>query len=73
MIADGQTGRLFRSRDQESLAAAMRELREDPDERARLGEAARRAVEEYRPQTIARRLEDALERVLDARGRATSS
>ena len=33
VIADGETGRLFRSRDLDSLAAAMRALRRDPAER----------------------------------------
>jgi len=64
VIADGQTGRLFASRDQASLAAAMRALREDPRERERLGAAGRGALSEYHPDAIARRLEEVYERVL---------
>jgi glycosyltransferase involved in cell wall biosynthesis len=56
-IADGETGRLFRSRDAESLAAAMRALRDDPLERRRLGTAARGAVSDYHPDVVARQLE----------------
>ena len=40
VIDDGRTGRLFKSRDAGSLAAAMRELCANPAERRRLGEAA---------------------------------
>ena len=68
VIADGQTGHLFRSRDPDSLAAAMRALRADEDERRRLGEAARRAAEDYDPRVLAGRLESAYEHVLGARG-----
>lgn len=57
VIADGNTGRLFRSRDQDSLCAAMRALREDPLERERLGAAARGAVADYHPDAIAGQLE----------------
>jgi glycosyltransferase involved in cell wall biosynthesis len=57
VIADGETGQLFRSRDQESLAAAMVALRDDPRERERLGAAARGALAEYQPDAVARRLE----------------
>jgi glycosyltransferase involved in cell wall biosynthesis len=64
VIADGETGRLFASRDQRSLAAAMRQLRESPAERERLGSAAGRAVEDYRPEVIAGRLERVYDRVL---------
>ena len=68
VIADGQTGRLFRSRDPDSLAAAMRALRADEDERRRLGEAARRAAEDYDPRVLAGRLESSYQHVLGARG-----
>ncbi|HYM46354.1 MAG TPA: glycosyltransferase family 4 protein [Solirubrobacteraceae bacterium] len=63
MIADGETGRLFRGRDSESLAAAMRALREDPAERERLGTAARRAVERYHPDAVAEQLQRVYDRV----------
>ena len=42
VIEDGRTGRLFRMGDQQRLAAAMRELGEDPGARERLSGAARR-------------------------------
>ncbi|HUB74359.1 MAG TPA: glycosyltransferase family 4 protein [Solirubrobacteraceae bacterium] len=67
VIEHGRTGRLFRSREPGSLAQAMRELRDDAGERARLGEAARAAVEPYRPERIAERLERVYEQVLGAR------
>ncbi len=63
-IADGETGRLFRSRDAGALAGAMRALSEDPAERERLGAAARRAAERYDPDAIAARLEQVYERVV---------
>ncbi len=69
VIADGETGRLFRSRDQDSLCAAMRALREDPHERERLGTAAQGAVADYHPDAIAQQLERVYERVLDEAGR----
>jgi glycosyltransferase involved in cell wall biosynthesis len=64
VIADGETGRLFRSRDQESLATAMRALCEDPRERERLGVAARGALAEYHPDVVAQRFERVYECVL---------
>ena len=73
VIADGETGRLFRSRDASSLAAAMRALREDPAERERLGAAARRAAERYHPDAIAEQLEQVYERVVHLRRRARRS
>lgn len=71
VIADGQTGRLFRSRDAASLAGAMRELHEDPSARRRLGAAAQSAVAEYHPDKVAERLEGLYEEVLGERPRAT--
>jgi glycosyltransferase involved in cell wall biosynthesis len=70
ILADGETGRLFRSRDQSSLAATMRSLQADPPERERLGAAARDALAEYHPDVIASRLEDVYTRVLGERGRS---
>jgi glycosyltransferase involved in cell wall biosynthesis len=69
VIADGETGRLFRSRDAGSLAAAMRELSEDGSARERLGASARGAVEPYRPDAVAGRLEQVYECVLGAAAR----
>lgn len=68
LIADGETGRLFASRDAKSLAAAMRRLRDDPQERERLGASARRAAAEYHPDTIAAQWEAVYERVLSRAG-----
>ncbi|HEV7162523.1 MAG TPA: glycosyltransferase family 4 protein [Solirubrobacteraceae bacterium] len=64
VVEDGQTGRLFRSRERDSLAAAMRSLGADRGERERLGAGARRAVEAYRPEHLADRIEDLYERLL---------
>jgi glycosyltransferase involved in cell wall biosynthesis len=69
VIADGKTGRLFRSRNQESLAATMRALREDPGERERLGTAAKGAIADSHPDAIAGQLEQVYERVLGETGR----
>jgi glycosyltransferase involved in cell wall biosynthesis len=71
VIADGETGRLFRSRDPDSLATAMAALCADPSERQRLGSAAQRAVEDYKPQVLAERLERAYERILQNRSQAS--
>jgi glycosyltransferase involved in cell wall biosynthesis len=71
IIADGQTGRLFASRDRDSLAAAMRALGADPAERQRLGGAAQRAAEDYDPRVLAGRLERAYDEVLAKRHQAT--
>ncbi len=68
VIDDGETGRLFRSRDQGSLAAAMRSLQQSPGERERLGACARAALGEYHPDAIAARLEDVYTRVLNGAG-----
>ena len=67
VIADGETGRLFRSRELQSLVAAMRSLRDDPGERERLGAAARGAVSDYHPDAVAQQLEQAYHCVLAAR------
>jgi glycosyltransferase involved in cell wall biosynthesis len=67
VISDGQTGRLFRSRDLDSLCAAMRALSEDPSERERLGGSARDAVSDYHPAAVAARLEQVYSSVLSAR------
>jgi glycosyltransferase involved in cell wall biosynthesis len=71
VLADGQTGRLFRSRDPDSLAAAMAALCADAAERRRLGSAAQRAAEDYRPEVVAEQLERAYERVLQNRSQAS--
>jgi glycosyltransferase involved in cell wall biosynthesis len=66
-ITDGETGRLFRSRDVESLASIMRELADDPDARIRLGAAARTAADAYRPSSVALQLYATYDHVLMTR------
>lgn len=56
IIREGETGRLFASRDVAALARVMRELRDDAAQRERLAAAARAAVEQYRPEPVAERL-----------------
>ncbi|HEX3517702.1 MAG TPA: glycosyltransferase family 4 protein [Solirubrobacteraceae bacterium] len=65
VIEDGKTGRLFRSRERDSLAAAMRSLSVDRGERERLGAGARCAVESYRPEHLADRIEQLYDRLLE--------
>ncbi len=66
MIADGQTGRLFKSRDQASLAEAMRSIYERPKERELLGAAARLAAADYHPDVAAAQVERAYAQLTDA-------
>jgi glycosyltransferase involved in cell wall biosynthesis len=73
VIADGETGRLFGAGDADSLAQAMAELRADPDQRRRLGARAKRAVERFRPQTLAGEFERAYASVPNARRRGAAS
>jgi glycosyltransferase involved in cell wall biosynthesis len=68
VIVDGETGRLFRGRELDSLSAAMRALRDDPGERERLGTAARGTVADYHPEVLARRLEQVYEDVIAGLG-----
>jgi glycosyltransferase involved in cell wall biosynthesis len=73
MIADGENGRLFPSRDLDALAGAMRALRDDPRERERLGAAAQDALASYHPEAVARTVEAAYRELLGARRSARSS
>ncbi len=57
IIRDGETGRLFKSRDAAALSSTMRAMRDSPLERDRLGSTARLAVADYRPSALAERLE----------------
>lgn len=68
VIEDGRTGRLFEIGDERALAAAMRELGQDPAARERLSSAARGALSAYHPDVIARRLEEVYEGLLGAPG-----
>jgi glycosyltransferase involved in cell wall biosynthesis len=67
VIAEGRTGRLFKSRDEASLTSAMKALAADPAERQRLGSAARLALGEYHPDAVAAQLEAVYETVLRSR------
>jgi glycosyltransferase involved in cell wall biosynthesis len=71
VIADGLTGHLFKSRDQDSLAAAMKALRADPAERRRLGSAARSAAEDYDPRALAERWVRVYRHMLASRARGS--
>jgi glycosyltransferase involved in cell wall biosynthesis len=64
MVIDGETGRLFSSRDPDALAAAMRSLAGDAEQRARLGDAARLAAERYHPAALAKDVESLYASVL---------
>jgi glycosyltransferase involved in cell wall biosynthesis len=68
VIVDGETGRLFASRDQESLSTAMRALADDPRQRQRLGAAAEGAVARYHPDVVAHELERVYDSVLGQPG-----
>ncbi len=71
VIVDGKTGRLFASRDLDSLATTMRALGEDPAARERLGTCARRAAADYHPDAVVKRLEQVYDRVLRETKRST--
>ncbi len=58
MITDGETGVLFRSREQDSLAAAMLALGGDEAARERLGAAAQGVLGEYHPSAVAAHWEE---------------
>ncbi len=63
----GDTGRVVPVRDPQALAAAWAELISSPDERSRLGVAARRRIEKlYSLSAVARCYEDVYERILHA-------
>lgn len=64
ILSDGLTGRLFRPRDVASLASVLVELRDSPEQRARLGAAARAAVEPYRGENVAATVQGVYESVL---------
>ena len=70
IIRDGETGRLFRSRDAGALSTAMLAMRDSPAERERLGGAARLAVADYHPTALAERLEQAYEQLTGASRRS---
>jgi glycosyltransferase involved in cell wall biosynthesis len=63
VIVDGVNGRLFRSRDEASLAGALSELAKNPAERLRLGTAARLVGEAYRPEGVVSEITSVYEQV----------
>jgi glycosyltransferase involved in cell wall biosynthesis/GT2 family glycosyltransferase len=68
IVRDGETGLLVPVDDADALAAALRQLAEDPGARRRMGEAARQLVRaEFDAATNARRL---VELILDVRATA---
>ncbi|MGQ0602334.1 MAG: glycosyltransferase family 4 protein [Anaerolineales bacterium] len=74
VIRDGQTGRLVGAGDVEGFAEAMLTLLNDPVERSRLGQNARRHVaEHYSWQEYTKRLEEAYLNVLGNAPAASSS
>lgn len=62
---DGVAGRLFRPRDIESLAAVLAEVRDSPEERARLGAAAREASAAFHGENVAPMMERVYADVFD--------
>jgi glycosyltransferase involved in cell wall biosynthesis len=69
VVRDGVEGRLVPPRDPEALAAAIRQLLEDPDRRARLGAAARaRAVERFDERRVSTLVADSYRRLLGQAG-----
>jgi len=69
----GDSGRVVPTRDPEAFTDAWAELISSPDERRRLGIAARRRIEKlYSLSEVVRRYEDLYERILYASRRASS-
>jgi glycosyltransferase involved in cell wall biosynthesis len=65
ILIDGVTGRLFSARDAMSLANVLLELRDSPEERVRLGEAAKAAVEQFKGDKVAATMQVLYADVLD--------
>jgi glycosyltransferase involved in cell wall biosynthesis len=53
ILGDGVAGRLFRPRDVDSLAVVLAELRDSPEDRLRLGAAAREAIGPFHGENVA--------------------
>lgn len=53
ILAHDDTGLLFVPGDEGSLAACLQQLRDDPERRIRLSQAARQGVKKYAPRTVA--------------------
>jgi starch synthase len=68
VVTSGETGLLVPPQDPTALAAAIVELATDPEERERLGAAAKTTtLDQYRSDDVARRLEALYVRVLGLR------
>jgi glycosyltransferase involved in cell wall biosynthesis len=57
IVADGETGLLVTPENAEELCRAMHRLLNNPDERARMGHAARQRVVAFQAQTVVSRIE----------------
>ena len=68
LVADGETGVLVPPRDPERLAAAIRELLDDPEKARRLGEAGReRVASNFSEEAMTRRVLEVYDEVVSAR------
>ncbi len=67
IITDGEDGILVPNGDVDALAAALRRVIEDEDERRRLGAAGLRTAERYGPDAVGRDWDDLLGRLLAER------
>jgi glycosyltransferase involved in cell wall biosynthesis len=66
VVVDGTTGRLVAERDPAALSVAVAGLVADPDERSRMGQAARRHIEAFAWTESARRHGDMIEAAIAA-------
>ena len=73
VVVDGETGLLVLPGSRDELAAAMRRLLDEEELRAKMGEAARRRAEEFRPEAVVPRFEEAYELALAARRRSPAA
>ncbi len=72
IVLDGETGLLVPAGDADALAEGIRRLLEDPELRARLGQAAAQRAAEYRASNVAQRVERAYAAVLGERPAPTA-
>lgn len=73
VVVDGETGLLVLPGSRDDLAAAMQRLLDDEGLRARMGEAARRRADDFRPDAVVPLFEEAYELALAARKRRGSA